>query len=174
MTVVTRFPKVHDDIVDMIEITDKRMLKKRALEACITKQQSLIDNFQSRIKAILETQGLGNEEKYDNSDVAQKGQASQEVQTLNEALSLANEEMSFLQQLKATQSDLHQIVGPGAMVDTDKAVFYVSVSIEQFEVDGKTFFGISTRSPLYLTMKGLTEGSTFQYNGVRYTITDIS
>lgn len=174
MTVVISFPNMHADIADMIEATDKHMLKQRALEACITKQQSLIDNFQSRIKAILETQGLGNEEKYDNSDVAQKGQASQELQTLNEALSLANEEMSFLQQLKATQSDLYQVVGPGAMVVTDKAVFYVSVSIEQFEVEGKTFFGISTQSPLYITMKGLTEGNTFEYNGVRYTILGIS
>lgn len=157
----------------MIEITDKHMLRKRVLDACIKKQQSLIDDFKSRIKAVLETEGLGNEEKYDNTDVSQRGQASEELATLNEALSLANEEMSFLQHLKSTQSGSHKIVGPGAIVITDKAVFFVSVSIERFGVDGETFFGISTKSPLYLTMKGLPEGSLFQHNGINYQITGI-
>jgi hypothetical protein len=157
----------------MIEITDKHMLRRKVLDACIKKQQSLIDDFKARIKAVLETEGLGNEEKYDNTDASQRGQASEEINTLNEALSLANEEMSFLQHLKLNENDRHKIVAPGAIVITDKAVFFVSVSIERFGVDGKTFFGISTKSPLYITMKGLPEGSLFLHNGVSYKIEGI-
>ena len=149
------------------------MLRKRILEACIKKQQSLIDDLKSRIKSILDTPGLGNEEEYDSNDVSQKGQASDEVTGLNEALLLANEEMSFLRQLKAAGHQTHTIVGPGAIVITDKAPFFISVSIEQFGVDGETFFGISTRSPLYVTMKGLPKGSIFHHQGANYKILDI-
>lgn len=157
----------------MIEITDKHKLRKKILDACIQKQQSLIDDFNLRIKAVLDTQGLGNEEEYDNHEASQKSQASEEVSALNEALSLANEEMSFLQRLKDSENNLHTIAGPGAIVSTDKAIFFISVSIEKFSVDGETFFGISTRSPLYLAMKGLSERSLFLYNGSIYKITDI-
>ena len=157
----------------MIEITNKHILRKKILGVCSKKQQSLIDDLKLRIKSILETQGLGNEEEYDNNEISQKSQASEEVTGLNDALSLANEEMSFLQQLKLNKNKAHTIVGPGAIVITDKAVFFISVSIEQFGVDGETFFGISTKSPLYLTMKGLIRESIFQHNGTNYKILDI-
>lgn len=157
----------------MIEITNKHILRKKILDVCVNKQQSLIDDLKSRIKSILDTQGLGNEEEYDNNEVSQKGPASEEVTGINNALSLANEEMSFLQHLKVTNSNLHHIVGPGAIAITNRSDFFVSVSIEEFGVDGKTFFGISTKSPLYLTMKGLPKGSIFQHNGTNYKILDI-
>lgn len=149
------------------------MLKKRILETCIEKQQALIDDFKQRIASILETPGLGNEEKYDNNDIAQLEQSSEEVTMLNDALALANEEMSFLRYLLSTEGQLHKLVGPGAIVVTDKGALYISVSVEQIEVDGEKFFAISTKSPLYLTMKGLTKGSLVQHNGAVYRIIDI-
>src|SRR5690349_12547845 len=157
----------------MIDTTDKRTLRKRILDACIKKQQSLIDDFKMRIKAILDTQGLGNGEEYDNNDGSQKGQASEEVSGLNETLSLANEEMSFLQHLKTSENNVHTVVGPGAVVITNKGLFFISVSIEQFDVDGETLIGISTKSPLYLAMKDLPQGSLFQYKAKNYKIIEI-
>ncbi len=157
----------------MIETTDKHLLKRRILDACIQKQQSLIDDFKLRIRAILDTQDLGNEEQYDANEVSQKTQRSEEVTAVNEALSLANEEMSFLQHLKATENNLYTSVGPGAVVITDKFTFFISVSIEQFSVNGETFVGISTKSPLYLIMKGLRAEDVFQHKGQRYTIKQI-
>jgi hypothetical protein len=149
------------------------MLRKKMLDACIKKQQLLIDDFKGRVKALLDTEDLGNEEEYDNTQLSQKGQASEEVNNINEALSLANEEMNFLLQLKSADNNSHSVVGPGAIIITDKAVFFISVSIEQFGVDGETFIGISTKSPLYLTMKGLPKESIFCHNGTNYKILDI-
>ncbi len=149
------------------------MLKKKMLEACKAKQQSLIDNFKSRSKTLLESIGLGNEEQCDNIELSQKAQASDEVNSLNEALGLANEEMDVLQYLKSLQEKKHTQVEPGAVVVTNKNTFFISVSIEQFIVDGETDIGLSTKSPLYLAMKGLTKGHKFHCNGVNYKITDI-
>lgn len=154
----------------MIDTTPKHVFKEKIIDACIKKQQSLIDDFNERIREILDAQGLGNKEKYDNNDVSQRGQAVAEITTLNDALSLANDEMSILQHLKSVKNDGYEIVGPGAIVVTDKAVFFVSVSIEELRADGKTLFGISTKSPLYMAMKGLSEESLFQHNEVTYKI----
>lgn len=162
-----------EEIEHMIETTDKRALRNKILEVCTQKQQSRIDDFMLRTKAILDTTGLGNEEEYDNNELSQKTQASEEITCLNEALSQAKEEMNFLRDLKKTQLSFHSIVGPGAIVITDKAIFLIAVSTENFSVEGKTLIGISTRSPLYQTMKGLTVGSIFIKNGLTYKITDI-
>lgn len=173
MTAVIVSMKHSKDLACMIKQINKSTLKSKVLEACIKKQQLLIDDFKQRIKTLLEPRGVGNEEEYDNTSLSQQGQASDEISGLNEALSLAMEELKILHQLKAKEDTRNMLVGPGAIVITDKAKFYISVSIEQVNVDGETFIGISTQSPLYQIMKGLFAGGIFEHKGITYHITDI-
>lgn len=161
------------DIRVMITTTEKSILKERILEACIAQKQSLIDDFEVRMKSLLESEGLGNEEEYDNNELSQKGQASEEVNSLNDALSTANEEMNVLRQLQAGEKISYAKAGPGAVVVTNKGIFFISVSIEKFMIDGKNIIALSVKSPLYLAMRGLPKKSKFHYNGKGYTIIDI-
>jgi hypothetical protein len=172
MIVAVRQP-AQQDIRVMITTIEKSVLKEKILNACITQKQSLIDDFKVRMKSLLETEGLGNEEEYDNDELSQKGQASEEINLLNNALSVANEEMNVLRQLKTSESTPPAIAGPGAVVITNKGRFFISVSIDQLAVDGEDFIALSVKSPLYMAMKGLPKGSKFQYNRKVYKITDI-
>ena len=148
-------------------------LKKKMLAACTAKQQSLINDFTTRMKNLLATAGLGNEDEYDNNELSQKSQSSTEINALNEALSLANEEMSILQSLESSISGEHLSASPGAVVVTNRDTFFISVSIEQFELEGETFIGLSTKSPLYIAMRGKKKGDKFLCKGVTYKILDI-
>ena len=51
-------------------------LKNQLLEACYVKQQALINDFKIRVKALLQVDGLGNEEEYDDQ---QQANASQNI-----------------------------------------------------------------------------------------------
>lgn len=62
------------------------------------------------------------------------------------------------------------LVEPGAVVVTDKMTLYICVSIESFEVNGHALFGISTKTPIYASMRGLEKGKTFQFNETVYDI----
>jgi hypothetical protein len=159
-------------LVHMIT-TDKRTLRARLLEACIEKQQILIDDFTNRISELLKSPGLGNEEAYDNEVLGQQAQRTEEVDGMHEALRLAKDEMNELLRLAALQSTDHSRVQPGAVVVTDRDTVFVCVSIEQFEVDGEPFVGISTRSPRYIAMKGKRVGDKFQCAGIDYAIVDL-
>jgi hypothetical protein len=161
------------DIRVMITTIEKNMLREKILDACIAQKQSLIDDFKVRMKSLLESDGLGNEEEYDDNELSQKGQASAEVNSLNDALSIANEEMNVLQQLKTVEKVSHVKAGPGAVVITNKGTFFISVGIEKFTIDGKNIMAMSAKSPLYLAMKGLPKKSKFHFNGKGYTIIDI-
>jgi hypothetical protein len=152
---------------------EKAALKKRMLEACITKQQSLVKDFGKRLEALLVTEGLGNEESYDSTEHSHMSMQMQEATGLTEALRFAEDEMKQLMFLAHSADDTTARVEPGAVVVTNVATFYISVSIEQFNVGAETFIGLSVHSPLYISMKGKVAGDTVTYNGREYLIKDI-
>ncbi len=153
--------------------TEKITLKNKMLEACIKKQQSLLNDFKARIETLMENEGLGNEEEYDNNQLANIAQGIVEANALNDAIDFANREMNQLLYLKSIHDHVHEKAEFGAVVVTDIATFFISTSIEQFELEGETFIGLSIYSPLFLKMKGKRKGETFFYNGVTYQIDDI-
>lgn len=80
----------------------------------------------------------------------------------------------------------------GSIVVTDRQRFFLSVGIGKFPVPAEkaeraapaapaeeveeapqTYFAISTQVPIFLALKGLTEGDSFIFNGVRQTIKEI-
>jgi hypothetical protein len=163
----------HSVITGMETKTAKATLKKRMLNKCIAKQQSLIEDFKKRIEALLVTEGLGNEESYDNSELAHASMNVNEARALSEALQYAEDEMKQLWFLQLIPNKINTKAEQGAAVVTNSGTFYISVSIEQFKVDGETYIGLSVHSPLYLAMKGKAVGETFTYNGREYSISDI-
>ena len=61
----------------------------------------------------------------------------------------------------------------GAVVVTDQRIFFICTSVDVVEVNGQSFFGISTKAPIYHVMKGKKEGDCFEFSGVRYLILDV-
>jgi hypothetical protein len=157
----------------MITAKEKPGLRKKLLNACIAKQQYLIDDFKQRIKELTEADGLGNEESFDNSDVAANSSKVSEINTLNDLLNFANTELKLLENLKSTEDVHRDNVSQGAVVVTNHNNFFVSASLEQFTVDRHLYVGISTSSPIYQAMQGKTKGETFAFNGTAYKIKDI-
>lgn len=156
----------------MITTTEKSTLKKKMLEVCIAKQESLIADFKERIKSLLESR-LGNEESYDNNELSQQSQKNDELETLNRNLQFANDEMKILRQLLSRPEGGFMFVAPGAVVVTNTKTFFVGVSTEQFQVDGESFIGLSTKSPLYSVMKEKKKDQKFSYKGITYKIIDV-
>ncbi len=157
----------------MITTVEKQGLRKKLIDACIAKQQFLIDDFKERIKALTETEGLGNEESFDNSDVAGNSAKVPEINTLNDLLTFANTELELLENLRITQDVDREYVSPGAIVVTNHHTFFVSASLEKFTVRGHLYVGISTSSPIYQVMHGKRRGDAFVFNGIQYKIRDV-
>jgi len=157
----------------MTTITEKQNLRRQLIDACMEKQQQLIDNFRDRIKTLTEAEGLGNEESYDNDVLAKNAEKVAEINTLNELLEFANSEMRILENLRETETIIRDIASPGAVVVTDRGIFFVSASLEHFRVNGDPYIGISTNSPLYRAMEGASKGDTFSFKGTEYRIRDV-
>lgn len=157
----------------MITTTEKKGLRKKLLDACIAKQQSLLHDFTKRIKELTSGEALNNNESYDQKDIAAYTAQTTEINTLNTQLEFAKAELDILQTLYHTHDVSRDQVTLGAIVITNHYTFFVSASLEQITVDGHLYIGISTLSPLYKAMEGKTKGGTFSYNSVSYKIKDI-
>lgn len=58
----------------------------------------------------------------------------------------------------------------GDVVETDQGNFFVAVPSDEFTIDGKTYRGISTDSPLYLALRGKKNGEVAMVSDNAFTL----
>ncbi|NVJ86353.1 MAG: hypothetical protein HWE15_08615 [Algoriphagus sp.] len=150
-------------------MTSDRLSKKSIIEACKQKQKQTIADFDQELKNIREN--LTNHDE--SASQSQKGSSSD-----NEMIVRLEHELMFLKKELQTLDSIDpekilERVNEGAVVETDQRIFFVSTSIEQFDVEGKSLFGISTKAPIFPVMQGKVEGDSFEYGGIRYFILDV-
>lgn len=143
--------------------------KIKIQEACVKKQNELIESFQNRVDSMQADVLEANHSPSQTED--RMGGKVELFNAVGKELDFAIREMDFLETLQPEKECT--IVEPGALVVTDKLTLYICVSIEQIEVDGQLIFGISTRAPIYAAMRGLEKGKTFHFNENEYKILDI-
>ncbi len=152
---------------------ERALDKHRILDAAILQHETVIKDFHARIKEMMVNSGNVNEEEYDIQVQSLRAENAARVNGLSEQLEFANRELELLLRMKSELGGIHDVVQRGSVVNTDKKTFFVSASIERFEMDGIPFFGLSVLSPLYQIMKGKRAGDIFSYGKTKYTILDV-
>ena len=121
---------------------------------------------------IAETRAANNETK---SSMGDKYETSREMvqQEINNLQIQLNENIRLRNSLKSINVNQHQNVGLGSLVETDKGLFYVAVSLGMIDYEKKKIFLISPESPLAQAMNGKTENEVFSMNGTQQKIVKI-
>lgn len=143
--------------------------KSKILEACIQKQEELIDSYTKRI-ADKKEDVFSRPESASQSEHRSGGKLDI-LDVMEKELFFARQELAYLNTLDATSENTE--VGPGAVVLTNHLAFFIGVSSEKVEADGEAVYGISTKAPIYAGMKHLKKGTTFHFNDRTYLIEDV-
>lgn len=146
-----------------------KIAKTAILQVCIQKQQELVDSFKER--EVEMQNDTSNQNASDSQSESRQPAKIEVINALRKELVFANEELLYLNSLNVTAQST--VVEPGSVVVTDQLTFFIGVSSEKVEIEGQQFFGISTKAPIYISMKGLQKGSSFQYNETKYLIEDV-
>lgn len=146
-----------------------RIDKASIHQACVAKQQELIENFEAEIASL--------KKEMFSHDVSQSQGDSSSVER-NELLVRYEEEMIFLNNELQTLESIDPSketdkVELGSVVVTDQRTFYVCVSIEQIEVEGQKIFGLSVNAPIYEAISQTSKGDEVPFNGIDYKILDV-
>lgn len=123
-------------------------------------------------KMISETRASDNETK---SSMGDKYETSREMvqQQINNLQVQLNENINARNSLKIINTNLHQTVGLGSVVETDKGLFYIAVSLGEIIFNENKIFVISTESPLGKALFGKRKGDEISLNNTKQTIRNL-
>jgi transcription elongation GreA/GreB family factor len=145
------------------------MEKSILLEAVKNK---LVDKIQKFEKMINDTRASNNDTKSSMGDKYETGREmlQQEINNLQRQLNEALNQQALLQKISTEASTKVQ---NGALVETDKGLFYIAASVGEIIFDNRKVMTVSGESPLAKAMRGLTIGQSFSLNNTTQTIKEI-
>lgn len=149
---------------------EKRISKEAIFQACIQRQTNLINNFTTEVEE-LEGEMTNHDHIASQSDHNPAAEQQTMHHVMKTELDFLKYEMNLLKRIDYKIENT--VVEPGAVVVTDKRVFYISVSIEEVTVGEDKVFGLSTEAPIYAQMRGKKAGDAFEMNGMAYQILDV-
>lgn len=151
-------------------MTDRAAQKQAVHDKLMSLEAAELAAAKAHYEAFLKEAQLGDREVHDKDDLV----ASRESRDLAAAFDApVQAHHAKIDVIENTDFALTDTVGPGAVVSFGGRNFVVCVSTTRFEVDGKTYMGISMQSPIYLAMKDLRAGESFAHNGQDFEIEDI-
>ncbi|WP_375180769.1 hypothetical protein [Chryseobacterium sp.] len=145
------------------------MEKSKILEAVKSRIAEKIQKFE---KLIEETRASNNDTKSSMGDKYETGREmlQQEINNLQRQLNESLNQQSIIQKIS---SDPSSKVQNGALVKTDKGLFYISASAGEIIIDHQKIMTVSAESPLVKAMYGLTENQSFSVNNVTQKIVKV-
>ncbi|MDQ0782705.1 hypothetical protein [Chryseobacterium sp. W4I1] len=145
------------------------MNKQELLNSIKTK---ITDKIQSFENLIAETRASSNDTKSSMGDKYETGREmlQQEINNLQRQLNEALIQQSVIQKISAEPSVKAQ---GGALIKTDKGLFYITVSAGEIISEGKKIMTISAESPLAKAMSGKKEHENFTVNNITQVIKTI-
>lgn len=102
-------------------------------------------------------------------DIIREG-AQEEIYQMQKQLAELNKLLNGMTKVVNTRFDTVQL---GSLVVTNKARFYISVSLGEFFLEGDRFYAISEESPMAQIMLGKNEGDDFILNNIHQKIEEI-
>lgn len=145
------------------------MNKSEILQIIQDKLSAKIDNLE---RLITETRASNNETK---SSMGDKFETSREMvqQEINTLQIQLNENRNARNSLKTINTNLHQTIGLGSLVQTEKGFFYIAVSLGQIISNEQKIFVISTESPLGKVLFGKKKDDEITLNNTKQTILNL-
>ncbi|SDF16069.1 hypothetical protein [Epilithonimonas hungarica] len=135
-------------------------------------RQKLSEKIQNFEKLISETRASSNDTKSSMGDKYETGREmlQQEINNLQVQLNEILKQKDFLKTVLPKPSDK---VEKGAIVKTEKGLFFISVSLGEITFENQKIICISQESPLAKVMNGKQKDDVFSLNNMNQRIVDI-
>ena len=134
--------------------------------------QKISEKIQKLEQLIAETRASNNDTK---SSMGDKYETSREMlqQEINNLQIQLNEHLKSQQILKNINPNPHKIVTLGSLVETEKGMFFIAISLGELSFNQEKIFVISAESPLAKAMNGKKTGESFVVNNLSQIIKNI-
>ena len=146
-------------------------VKKQLFEECklyVEKREQTIREIMSSHK-----KALFSETKSSAGDKHETGRAMLQLE-----MEKASQQITVVQQMKEVLhriniEDSSEVVRLGSLVYTNKAVYYLAISMGAVSIENTNYFVISSSSPIGKLLLGMKANDTVQFNGQEIIITQV-
>lgn len=146
---------------------NKEQIKKAALEI----QASVVADFEKLLKEYQEASDIDENEPKDLEDLSHQGEATDMLRNLRSQHERAKSKLEVLEAILLNKLDA---IGFGALVKTDKALFFISIAAHIFKIGEQNVICISTEAPIYSFMRGKKAGDSFTFAKNTYNILSVA
>lgn len=145
-------------------------IKQDLLQACLEYANKRITSYKNELTTIRESiesndQGGGDDDDSGNS------QLLSDLEKNSQHLSEANKMLNSLKDI--SPKTISEKVMLGSVVKTTNNNFFISVSAGKVEVSDQSYFAISQNSPIGTLLMGKKVGDTIEFNGNKFTLTEV-
>lgn len=151
---------------------DKLAFKKKVHEGAMASVERTVEELRAEIARMRERELIIDEGQFDLDQKSQDEADYEVIGKLAEQLNFELEELRKLQRMDIKLPLLEE-VSFGAVAVTNRRTFYISVGIEDFEVENREVFGLSPQAPIFEVMAGKKKGETFSFRDLEYVIEDV-
>lgn len=131
------------------------MKREELLDKVMEEQLKVIENLKKSVDRYKKASDIDEDDTIDSDDFARQTEAKDMQLRFEKIL---NQEEQYLKFIKSERETLYIEVEKGAIVETDKAYFFVGVSLSPFQFNGKDVFCISTEAPIFQSLKNKKNG----------------
>jgi len=146
-------------------------IKQQLLQICNEHVEKRIADYKNEIDLIkesIESNDKGSSEDDDSGNGKLLNDLEKNMGYLNEA----RKTQDYLKLVKANL--LSTSAALGSLVKTDSLHFFISISVGKIEIDNQDYYAISLQSPIGQLLKQKSAGDTFEFNGTKYTVTEVA
>lgn len=148
---------------------DKKEVKKKILDACLQMQLKHAETLKAEMaEAYQNAKEYGTPEDWLDTykmDMLNKRDA------YGVQLQKIQEEIKILEDIDPAK--IYNEVAYGSVVITNTQKLVVAVGLGKIVIDNETYYAISPSVPIFVAIKGLKAGDTFEFRGVKNKILDV-
>ena len=146
-------------------------IKYQLQEQCSNLISIRLDSIQKTIKDI--EISLKEESKGTSGDKHHTGRAMLQIEREKAGNQLREIEKVMRQLDKVDVENPSEVARLGSVVETNQAIFFISISVGKLEVNETIYLGVAPNSPIGLNLLGKKKGEQFNFNSRIYKIISI-
>jgi len=147
------------------------MKKEEVIQKLVSTQKRVISDLETSYNRLKADADIDENETRDPEDFSRQTESGEMARRFKFKILKAQNDLEYLEKLEVHTGNE---IAEGSLVVTDSLIFFVGISIQPIDQEGRHIVSISTKSPIYTTMRGLKAGDNFAYANRSYHIDSVS
>ena len=148
------------------------ILKDLVQKEILLRLQNKLENLNFLIDTTIESRDMDLKSSVGDKHETSRAKIQNDLDNYYSQLMILEYQINILN--KIDSSIKYNNVAQGALVETNKGIFFISTGIGKMVIENKTIIAVSMISPIGMAMKGKRKLQSFNFRNISYIINKIS